>query len=550
MKVRWTTMLTAEVIAQRRARGEWADITLADQLDSVCRERPGQTLVIEGSFRLTATDLRLKALKLAADLTKRGLLPGDVVSFQLPNWHEAIVIELCCVYGGFVCNPIVHIYRDAEVRHIIKDAGSRVLFVPERFRGFDYKQMIERIEREWGGKTEMVLVRPEGRVNRAVFHELLDGADGEFKPTPRDPNEIKLLMYTSGTTGRAKGVLHTHNTIGAEIGNLISYLHLDHDDVILMPSPLGHITGYLYGMQLPIALGCPVVLMETWNAAQAAELIERHQVTFTLGATPFVQELARFAAENKRPLPSLRYFPTGGAPVPPEVIYLANSAFSRCTSFRLYGSTEAPTVSLGVPDRNRADLGATTEGFVVGHEIRLTDRDGNEVAHGAEGEIRTRGPEVCVGYADVSHTAEAFDNEGFFCTGDLARMTPDNCLIITGRSKDLIIRGGENISPKEIEDILHAHPAVDVAAVVAMPHPRLGETGCAVVTVKPGKSFSFAEMERLLAQSGLARQKCPERLEIVPELPYTPAGKVRKNVLREFVRQITSDEADADGAAS
>lgn len=547
MNVRWKTRLTETIVAERMASGEWDGSTLAQHLERLWRSDPGRVLVIDGDKSLSVADCRMMALRLLSALQRRGLVPGDVVSFQLPNWHEAIIIELACAYGGFVCNPIVQIYRDAEVQHIVADARSRVLFVPQSFRRFDYEAMVSRIEGAWSDRPETVLVRPQIESDRTSFEMLLADATGLPEIADVDANDIKLLMYTSGTTGRAKGVLHTHNTIGAEVRNFARFLTLGSDDVVLMPSPLGHITGYLYGIQLPVTLGCRVVLMDIWDVAVAADLIDRHGVTFTIGATPFVQELARFAVDHARPMPSLRYFPSGGAPVPPEVVHRANAALQNCTVFRLYGSTEAPTVTLGVPDKARAELGASTEGFVVAHDVRLTDAGGTVVAPGDEGEIRTRGPEVCVGYARFDDNEAAFDADGYFLTGDLARMTPDGCLVITGRSKDLIIRGGENISPKEIEDILHAHPAIDVAAVVAMPHHRLGETCCAVVTLKPGADFDFAEMERALSSSGLARQKFPERLEVVSEMPYTAAGKVRKNLLRDLVRDLIAKEKTSDG---
>lgn len=346
-----------------------------------------------------------------------------------------------------------------------------------------------------------------------------------------DPNHVKLIMYTSGTTGRAKGVLHTHNTIATEISNFSDWLTLDENDVILMPSPLAHITGYLYGIQLPVTLGCPVVLMDMWNVRRAANDIEANGVTFTIGATPFLQELSNLCRETRRNLPSLRYFPSGGAPVPPEIILGADSSFERCVAFRVYGSTEAPTVTLGVPDRAEQTLRATTEGYIVGHEVRLVDEYGVEVKRGEEGEITTRGPELTVGYALDEQNSEAFDENGFFRTGDLAVQTPEGCLSITGRKKDIIIRGGENLNPKEIEDVLYTHPAVYEAAVVAMPHARLGETCCAFVTLKAGAVFDFEAMRKVLTASGLAKQKFPERLEIVDSLPYTPAGKIRKNLL-------------------
>jgi acyl-CoA synthetase (AMP-forming)/AMP-acid ligase II len=354
--------------------------------------------------------------------------------------------------------------------------------------------------------------------------------------TDPDPDHVKLLLYTSGTTGDPKGVLHTHNTIDCEVRRFAAHLGLGGEDVVLMPSTLCHVTGYLYGVQLPVTLGIPVVLMETWTAERAAELIERHGVTFTIGATPFLQELAHFAEIEKRSLPSLRLFPSGGAPVPPSVVRAAEHAFANCKAFRVFGSTEAPTITLGRLDAEGADLRAETDGQVVGHEVRLVRPDGALAPEGDEGEILARGPELCVGYAWELN--DAFDADGFFHTGDLGRIDANGCLTITGRAKDLIIRGGENISPKEIEDVLHQHAAVREAAVVAMPHVRLGETACAFVTLHAGAMFAMEDMLALLAASGLAKQKYPERLVVRDQLPMTPSGKVRKNRLREETNQM------------
>lgn len=548
MNSRWKTRLTSAIMAEHKASGEWDDLTLAAYLDRHWKSDPERLLIVDQGKSLSVGDCRAMALKLLSALQQRGLVRGDVVSFQLPNWYEGMIIELACTYGGLVCNPIVQIYRDAEVQHIIADAKSRVLFIPQTFRRFDYEKMVTSIEPAWSNHTETILVRPQEVSTRPSFETLIENVSESAKLEAIDADDIKLLMYTSGTTGPAKGVLHTHNTIGAEIRNFTRFLALNSEDVVLMPSPLGHITGYLYGIQLPVTLGCPVVLMDSWDVAKAADLIDDHKITFTIGATPFVNELSLFAAQNRRSLSSLRYFPSGGAPVPPEVIHRANAALENCTVFRLYGSTEAPTVTLGVPNKANAELCANTEGYVVGHDVRLTAPDGTIVAAGEEGEIRTRGPEVCVGYAHFSDNSVSFDEDGYFLTGDLALQTGEGCLVITGRSKDLIIRGGENISPKEIEDVLHTHPAIDVAAVVAMPHARLGETCCAVVTLKPGANFDFAAMEHVLSSSGLARQKFPERLEVVSELPYTAAGKVRKNLLRELVRDSVDREKISNGS--
>jgi acyl-coenzyme A synthetase/AMP-(fatty) acid ligase len=376
------------------------------------------------------------------------------------------------------------------------------------------------------------------------FEDLLNAAGPDaFTTGTTDPNAVKLIMYTSGTTGRPKGVLHSHNTIDTEIQAISRFLSLDENDVILMPSPVTHITGYLYGIQMPIALNAPVVFMDTWNVASAADLIDAHGVTFTLAATVFLQELSQFALRHGRTLPSLRYFPSGGAPVPPDAIHTAHKAFARCVCARVYGSTEAPTITLGVNSRAEARLGATTEGYIVGHEVRIVDHTGNDVPVGVEGEVLSRGPEMCLGYADTGHNAESFDADGYFHTGDLAMLTGDGCMVITGRSKDLIIRGGENISPREVEDALHDHPAIHEAAVVAMPHPRMGETGCAFVVLEEGMHLDFDEMVAWLSTTGMARQKYPERLEIIGAFPRTAAGKIRKNVLRDTIAQILCREA-------
>jgi len=537
----WKTRLTDVVIAENTASGIWRNKTLADLLDAQLARDPDQILIVQGDVQLSARDIDTQARALAGALQQRGLAAGDVISFQLPNWPEAVVVDVAAAMLGLVCNPIIPIYRDAEVAYILKDAGTKVFFIPTEFRNFDYVAMIERHRSELPDLAQIVTVR--GAASGCVtFDDLLgEGESAAFERPTVDPNAVKLIMYTSGTTGRPKGVLHSHNSIDTENQAISAFLGLDDRDVILMPSPVTHITGYLYGIQLPIVLGAPAVLMEMWNAEAAADLIDRHGVTFTIAATVFLQELTDFARLNGRPLPSLRYFPCGGAPVPPEIIYNAHKAFARCVCARCYGSTEAPTVTLGVASRDQEQLGAATEGLVVGHEIMLVDNNGAPVPVGAEGEIITRGPEMCLGYADPAHN-EAFDEDGYFHTGDLAVMTADDCLVITGRSKDLIIRGGENLSPREVEDALHEHPAVYEAAVVAMPHARLGETGCAYVILEEGASLSFDEMVAALDKTGMAKQKYPERLEIIDAFPRTPAGKIRKNVLRDMIAEKIAAE--------
>ncbi|MCZ6454900.1 MAG: AMP-binding protein [Alphaproteobacteria bacterium] len=528
----WQTRLSDALIAENTQSGIWRNKTLADLLDDQLARDPDRVLIIQGDSQLSASDINIQARALASALQQRGLVAGDVISCQLPNWQEAVVVDMAAAMLGLVTNPIIPIYRDAEVAYILKDAGTKVFFIPTEFRNFDYVAMVERHRGELPDLAHVATVR--GTAPGCIAFDELLGDGVVFERPAVDPNAVKLIMYTSGTTGRPKGVLHSHNTIDTENQAFSKFLGLDQDDVILMPSPLTHITGYLYGIQLPIVLGAPAVLMDMWNAKVAADLIDHHGVTFTIAATVFLQELTEFARINDRPVPSLRYFPCGGAPVPPEIIFNAHKSFARCVCARCYGSTEAPTVTLGVNSREQERLGAATEGLVVGHEIKLVDEKGVPVPVGVEGEIITRGPELCLGYADPAHN-EAFDDEGYFHTGDLAVMTADDCLVITGRSKDLIIRGGENISPRGVEDALHEHPAVYEAAVVAMPHPRMGETGCAYIVLAEGATLTFKNMISALDKTGMAKQKYPERLEIIDAFPRTAAGKIRKNVLREMI---------------
>jgi acyl-CoA synthetase (AMP-forming)/AMP-acid ligase II len=533
----WVTRLTDADIERHTACGAWRNVTLADCARRQAQHAGQRIAVSEGAKAHTFLDLYLEAQQLAAGLRARGLQPGEVVSFQLPNWAETMALNLAACLAGLVVNPIVPIYREAEVRYILRDCRARVLFVPESFRGFDYPAMVSRLRGELPALAEVVVVR--GRAGGCLtYAELLAAGRGAAPPERApDPNAVKLVLYTSGTTGSPKGVLHSHNTIMSEIDAVTAFWGIDERDVVLMPSPVTHITGYLYALEIAFAAGVQVVLMERWNAADAVELIDRHKVTFSVGATPFLKELVAQAENRGLALPSLRLFMSGGAPVPPELIHRANAALPDCLTFRVYGSSEAPTITLGIRSRGEAALGASTDGRIVNHEVRLCDPQTGALIEQGEGEICSRGPEMMLGYSDPRQTAEAFDADGYFHTGDLGYCVAGGYLCVSGRKKDLIIRGGENLSPKEIEDVLHTHPGIKEAAVVAMPHERLGEGVCAFVIVQPGHHIDVPSLAAFLERAGLARQKFPERVERVDDLPRTASGKVQKNVLREQIAQ-------------
>jgi non-ribosomal peptide synthetase component E (peptide arylation enzyme) len=510
--------------------GAWANVTIADLAEQRAADDPDGIAFIAGDTRMSWSQVLNDARALAVSLRDLGLVPGDVVSFQTPNWTEAAIINLAAALSGLLINPIVPIYRDAEVGMMLTDSRSKAFITAASFRNYDYGAMAERLRPSLPDLKHIIIVRGEGALT-------LDGliAAGRNRPFDRpnvDPGGVKMLLFTSGTTGRPKAVLHSHNTLNRVLTKSCGYWGVGAGDTILMPSPVTHISGYANGLEKPFVIGTTTVLMESWNAADAVALIDRHQVAGAVAATPFLIELAKVASVEGKTLPSFRFFACGGAAVPPDVIPAANRAFENCKAFRVFGSSEAPLVTYGYPDAADERLAATTDGAIVDYDVRIVDDEGQDVPQGSDGEILARGPAMFLGYADQRQTGEAITEDGYFRTGDIGCITPEGALLITGRKKDLIIRGGENISAKEIEDVLHAHPAVNEASVVAMPHPRLGEGVCAYIILKPGTVADAPTLARHVEASGLAKQKIPERFEFVDDLPRTASGKVRKDQLR------------------
>ncbi|HUG22173.1 AMP-binding protein [Piscinibacter sp.] len=526
----------AGFVARYRDAGVWLDKTVAEFAAEAAEREPDRvTHVFEGRA-CRIGDLMQEAQALAAGLQSRGLVRGDVVAFQLPNWREALVIDLAAALLGLVVAPIVPIYRDAEVAHMLADSAARAVFFPSNYRGFDHAAMMQRLAPALPALRLWCSVR--GAAQGFDSYEALVGEQAPWHGAPRvDANAVKLLLYTSGTTGRPKAVLHSHNTGPVTLRKAFEHWGQRPGDSVLMASPVTHITGFSYGMELPFICGTRTVFMERWDAAEAVALIEREQVSASMGATPFLHELLTEAASQGRRLPSLRLFACGGAEVPQSLIRRCADVLENCRAFRVYGSSEAPLVTLGFVREGTLDLAATTDGEVVHYDVRIVDDSGQALPVGDEGEICVRGPAMALGYADAEHAAQSFDADGFFATGDLGRLTPERAIVVTGRKKDLINRGGEKISAKEIEDILHRHPAVDEAAVVAMPHDRLGETVCAYVVTRSGQGLDFAQLQACMASAGVARQKHPERLVLVDHMPRTASGKVQKERLRQDIRE-------------
>jgi acyl-CoA synthetase len=330
--------------------------------------------------------------------------------------------------------------------------------------------------------------------------------------------------------------LHTHNTLNYVQQCSIKHSEITADDVMVMPSPVTHITGYSSGINMSFMSEARSALMARWDADTAIDYINKVNGTMTVGATPFLQELLDAAERRGDRLPSMRQFSCGGASVPPQLIRRAYEVLENCIAVRVYGSTEVPLVTYGW--RDNPELAATTDGTLYAYEVKIFDDDGNEVPAGEEGEIAARGPGMLLGYADADQNREAHTEEGFFLTGDIGRVTPEGGILITDRKKDIIIRGGENLSAKEIEDALHHHTSVKEAAVVSMPHERLGEGVCAFLILQPGSdTLTLEDIAEFTNEQGLARQKTPQRIVIVDDLLRTPSGKVRKDVLRKQLKE-------------
>lgn len=539
---------------ERRQRdGEcWANKTIAQGAWVKARENPDEVAIyLENEPPITYAAVAQEARRLVTGLRQLGLRAGDVISFQLPNWRESVVLDIAASAMGLIVNPVIPIYRDHELRFILSDARTRLIYIPEQIRSLEFPSMIAALQEDLPDLEFVVTVRAEDDHQGMLRYEnLVDNVPVALEELPDvDPDSIKAILYTSGTTGTPKAVLHSHNTLVRVIQNSLDHWQMNETDIMLMPSPVTHITGYGSGMVLPFVTPVKSALMSRWDADAAVAFIERVGATASVGATPFLVELLDAARRHNTGLPSMRLFACGGAAVPPQVINQTYDVLDNCRAFRVYGSTEAPVITQGFVSAGQQQLAAETDGMIYGYEVKIVDEDGAEVGVGQDGEIAARGAGMMLGYANPQHNAAAHDKEGFFLTGDIGHRTADNAILITDRKKDIIIRGGENISAKEVEDLLHDHPCIRELAVVAMPHPRLGEGICAYIVPEAVESSPDLEaVARFAEQAAIARQKIPEHVEIVSELPRTASGKVRKDVLRKRIQAQLAGTVGSEGS--
>jgi acyl-CoA synthetase (AMP-forming)/AMP-acid ligase II len=526
--LRWN----AEHAANAYARGLWIQETLADSLRRAALDAPHRIVLIDGDCRLDSSTLYSQAKTLAQTMLAR-TPSGSVVSFMLPNWHEAAVIYMAATLAGMVVNPILPSLRDRELLFLLKDVDSRMVFVPSTLRQHDYVAMMTRVTAQLTSPPEVVVVRGDARGHTAYASLFRHGEIARDLPV-LDPDSVRMILYTSGTTGRPKGVLHSHNSIHALICQIGEHWLVEKGDRFLVPSPIAHIGGSIYAFESPLLLGTTAVLMDRWNADDAVRLLDTQACTHMAGATPFLEQMLKAAEQAGTHLKSLKLFVCGGASVPPALIRRAAAYFEGAVVTRVYGSSEVPVTTVGVMRRDDAGHAADTDGRAGLAQIKLADHN---AAPAGEGEIHARGPQMLVGYLHEEDELESFDSQGYFRTGDLARWVDDAYLVVTGRAKDIIIRNGENISPKEVEDILIGHPQIAEIAIVGVPDPRTGERAFAVIVPRSAPGPDVEALRNFLEAQGVAMFKAPETVVIWDSLPKNDAGKVLKHQIRAALAQ-------------
>jgi acyl-CoA synthetase len=519
-----------------RALGWHDDLTLAQTIERAAKARPHTRFHFHtehGDQHPVAAELVERGQRLAPGLQAAGLRAGDRFAVQMPTSVETAALYLGALHAGAVLVPIVHLYGPAELGFILRESQARFIAMPARWRQVDFLARLQAC----GDLPALrhVIVAGDAATPHLSLSALEAIGAGTAPPSPwaGPADELALLLYTSGTSATPKGVRHTHNTVRAEW--LTPFM--DGDGPYYTPFPAGHIAGFNFLLR-PFVTGTEMVYTDRWDAAWAAALIERHRVRLS-GGTPFhLQALLDAARRDGRDIGSLAAYGLGGTGVTPEHVALAEAHGIRAS--RSYGLTEHSTVSIGwaaMPLERRSHSDGRLQ---PGTDVRIVDEQDHDLPAGCDGDILVRGPETFDGYTDAALDEEAFAAGGWLRTGDIGRLDGHGHLTITDRRKDIIIRGGENISSQEVERVLAAHPAVHEAAVVAMPDPRYGEIVCAFVVPRAGVPLDLAGVQAHFAAAGVARQKTPEALHQVDELPRTPSGKVRKGELRERLEVIPS----------
>ena len=530
--------------AAYEAAGLWDGATLAGRVAEHARTDPAATAVIDAAGRHDYASLASDAAACAAALSERGVRDGAVVSVQLPNRYETVVVAVAIQSLGAVINPLLPNYRAHELSGVFSTARPAVVFTPGVHRGFDHRPLVAKVSARTGVTPLHVVVGAgaDGGSSQMAFEDLLSSGAGSGALGAGTAAVVSELIFTSGTEARPKAIMHTEQTANFSMRVAHRDLGMNGSDVVWMPSPVGHSTGFNYGTRFALYHGLRLVLQDRWDPGAALDLVDRHGCSYTLAATTFLQDLVTAAETAGRKLPTLRLFGCGGAPVPAALVDAA--AEREIGVLRLYGSTEVLVATWNRPESPLAKRRDTDGVTMTAVEIEVRDETG-VLGRAGTGELFVRGPDTCVGFfSDPERTAATFDPDGWLRSGDLVTIDEEGYLTVVGRKKEIIIRGGLNIAPREIEGLILDFPEVERVAVVGLPDPRLGERMCACVVLRAGAGLDLDTTVSRLRAAGLATFKLPERLEVLEALPSTASGKVQKH---EIVRVLSAPKEEATG---
>ncbi|HBB2769265.1 TPA: medium-chain fatty-acid--CoA ligase [Escherichia coli] len=530
--------------AAYRQQGLWGDASLADYWQQTARAMPDKIAVVDNhgaSYTYSALDHAASCL--ANWMLAKGIESGDRIAFQLPGWCEFTVIYLACLKIGAVSVPLLPSWREAELVWVLNKCQAKMFFAPTLFKQTRPVDLILPLQNQLPQLQQIVGVDKLAPATSSLsLSQIIADNTPLTTAITTHGDELAAVLFTSGTEGLPKGVMLTHNNILASERAYCARLNLTWQDVFMMPAPLGHATGFLHGVTAPFLIGARSVLLDIFTPDACLALLEQQRCTCMLGATPFVYDLLNVLEKQPADLSALRFFLCGGTTIPKKVARECQQRGIKLLS--VYGSTESsPHAVVNLDDPLSRFM--HTDGYAAaGVEIKVVDDARKTLPPGCEGEEASRGPNVFMGYFDEPElTARALDEEGWYYSGDLCRMDEAGYIKITGRKKDIIVRGGENISSREVEDILLQHPKIHDACVVAMPDERLGERSCAYVVLKaPHHSLSLEEVVAFFSRKRVAKYKYPEHIVVIEKLPRTASGKIQKFLLRkDIMRRLTQD---------
>ena len=530
--------------AAYRQQGLWGDASLADYWQQTARAMPDKIAVVDNhgaSYTYSALDHAASCL--ANWMLAKGIESGDRIAFQLPGWCEFTVIYLACLKIGAVSVPLLPSWREAELVWVLNKCQAKMFFAPTLFKQTRPVDLILPLQNQLPQLQQIVGVDKLAPATSSLsLSQIIADNTPLTTAITTHGDELAAVLFTSGTEGLPKGVMLTHNNILASERAYCARLNLTWQDVFMMPAPLGHATGFLHGVTAPFLIGARSVLLDIFTPDACLALLEQQRCTCMLGATPFVYDLLNLLEKQPADLSALRFFLCGGTTIPKKVARECQQRGIKLLS--VYGSTESsPHAVVNLDDPLSRFM--HTDGYAAaGVEIKVVDDARKTLPPGCEGEEASRGPNVFMGYFDEPEvTARALDEEGWYYSGDLCRMDEAGYIKITGRKKDIIVRGGENISSREVEDILLQHPKIHDACVVAMPDERLGERSCAYVVLKaPHHSLSLEEVVAFFSRKRVAKYKYPEHIVVIEKLPRTVSGKIQKFLLRkDIMRRLTQD---------